>query len=100
MAKDAAKGKETTGKTIQKKTEKPAASKAAKAATKPSSKPAQAVRKVAAKKTPAEGVGKRMSPGEQYSCEVCGLIVSIDEACGCVEAHDIICCGEEMKAKR
>ena len=43
---------------------------------------------------------KKVSRGDQYSCEVCGLVVSVDEACGCVEACDIICCGEEMKARK
>jgi hypothetical protein len=26
--------------------------------------------------------------------------VSVDEACGCVDACDIICCGEEMRATK
>jgi hypothetical protein len=37
---------------------------------------------------------------KRYSCNVCGLIVSVDNICGCVEECDIICCGEEMKAKK
>lgn len=35
----------------------------------------------------------------RYECGVCGLVVSSDNACGCVESCDIICCGEEMKKK-
>ncbi|MBI4335357.1 MAG: hypothetical protein HY589_01735 [Candidatus Omnitrophica bacterium] len=35
----------------------------------------------------------------RYSCKVCGLVVSVDNICGCVDACDIICCGEEMKKK-
>jgi hypothetical protein len=27
-------------------------------------------------------------------------VVSVDEACGCVDACDIICCGTEMKLKK
>lgn len=34
--------------------------------------------------------------GEKYKCSVCGLVVSVDEPCGCVEAHEIICCGKAM----
>ena len=55
-----------------------------------------AVRK-AAKKTAAKGKGKK---GEAYMCGVCGLSVTVDEACGCAEAHPIICCMKPMKKKR
>jgi hypothetical protein len=88
MAKVAPKGKETAAKTAPKKTVKPAAAKTAKAAAKPA----------AAKAT--KPAGKKVKPGDRYACEVCGLVVSVDEACGCVDACDIICCGEEMKAKK
>ena len=37
---------------------------------------------------------------EVYECEVCGLAVTVDEDCGCVETCDIICCGTPMKAKK
>jgi hypothetical protein len=33
--------------------------------------------------------------GDYLSCNECGLVVTIDEACGCATA-DIICCGEPM----
>lgn len=81
MAKSAAKGKEAAAKT-----------KAAKAAG--------PVPKAPAKKTPAKNGTKKMTKGEQYSCEVCGVVVTVDEACGCAEAHDIICCGQAMTAKK
>ena len=42
---------------------------------------------------------KKATKGDSYVCEVCGLAVSVDEVCGCVEACDIICCGKPMKAK-
>jgi hypothetical protein len=101
MAKEAPKGKETTAKPAQKKSEKPVASKAAKAAVKPAAaKVTKPSGKAAAKKTSAKGSKKKVSRGGQYSCEVCGLVVSVDEVCGCAEAHNIICCGEEMKAKK
>ena len=39
----------------------------------------------------------KMSKNDSYACELCGLVVLVDEECGCVEAHEIICCGEPMK---
>ena len=35
-----------------------------------------------------------------YKCNVCGLVVTVDETCGCTEACDIICCGKAMKPKK
>jgi hypothetical protein len=34
--------------------------------------------------------------GEKYKCEECGLIVLVEDPCGC-EPVEIICCGEPMK---
>jgi len=53
--------------------------------------------KKAKKRTAARGKGKK---GETYACGVCGLSVTVDEVCGCAEAHDIICCMKPMKKKR
>lgn len=33
--------------------------------------------------------------GDYLSCNECGLVVTVDEACGCATA-DIICCGTPM----
>ncbi len=91
MAKVAPKGKETAAKAAPKKTAKAAAPRTAKAAAKPA----------AAKATkPARTAKKKVKSGDRYACEVCGLVVSVDEACGCVDACDIICCGEEMTARK
>ncbi len=54
--------------------------------------PEKKAAKTAAKKTTRKGDG--------YSCEVCGLSIVVDEDCDCVEACDIICCGEPMKEKK
>lgn len=35
---------------------------------------------------------KRVTEGDYYVCGVCGLAVTVDEACGCVDFCDIICC--------
>mgnify|MGYP000138548878 CR=1 FL=1 len=53
--------------------------------------------KAKAKKAPAKGKTK---VGDVYACSVCGLAVTVDEACGCVDYCDIICCETPMKKKR
>jgi len=56
-----------------------------------------AEKKPAPKRAPAS---KKVAKGNAYACEVCGLVVSVDEACGCVDYCDIICCGEPMKERK
>lgn len=34
--------------------------------------------------------------GEKYKCEECGLVVLVEDVCGCEEC-DIICCGVPLK---
>jgi hypothetical protein len=34
--------------------------------------------------------------GDRYVCDECGLIISVDEACGC-ETCEIICCDAPME---
>lgn len=54
-----------------------------------------------AEKKASEKVGKKAAKkGDAYQCGVCGLVVTVDEVCNCVDACDIICCGEEMKPKK
>jgi hypothetical protein len=54
------------------------------------------------KGAPAKGAGakKKISKGDSYVCEVCGLAISVDEVCGCVDACDIICCSKPMKQRK
>ncbi len=35
--------------------------------------------------------------GEKYKCDECGLVVLVQDACGCGDC-DIVCCGVPMKA--
>jgi len=56
---------------------------------------AMATKKVV-KKVSKKGVKK----GEAYKCYTCGLVVSVDEVCGCVDTCDIICCDKQMKPKK
>jgi len=55
----------------------------------------KAVRKVARKV-----VKKAAKKGDVYKCGVCGLAVTVDEVCGCVDTCDIICCDKQMKPKK
>jgi hypothetical protein len=59
-------------------------------------KKAAPAKKTATKKIAQAGKTKK---GDSYECAVCGLVVSVDETCGCVDVCDIICCGKPMKAK-
>jgi rubrerythrin len=43
---------------------------------------------------------KTVKKGDVYKCSVCGLAVTVDEVCGCVDACDIICCEKPMRAKK
>jgi len=51
------------------------------------------------KKKTVKRAGKIKKPA-RYSCGVCGLAVTVDNVCGCVDTCDIICCGEQMKPKK
>jgi len=34
--------------------------------------------------------------GERYECGECGLVVLVEDPCGCY-ACDLMCCGQQMK---
>jgi hypothetical protein len=51
------------------------------------------------KKEKAAKKGKAMKKGDKWVCGQCGLVVTVDEVCGCVDMCDIMCCGEPMKQK-
>jgi hypothetical protein len=42
---------------------------------------------------------KSLKKGSKLVCGECGLVVTVDEACGCVDVCDLMCCGKEIKAK-
>jgi len=70
-------------------------------AVKKAAKRAPAKKKTAGKRAGCKSPSKaKVKVGDQYKCSVCGLVVSVDEACGCVETCDIICCEKQMKKKR
>ncbi|MDA8123841.1 MAG: hypothetical protein M0009_01455 [Deltaproteobacteria bacterium] len=37
----------------------------------------------------------KVKKGDVLSCEVCGLVMVVDEACGCAAA-DVLCCAKPM----
>jgi hypothetical protein len=46
-------------------------------------------------------VAKRVvKKGDAYKCSVCGLGITVNEACGCIDTCDIVCCEKPMKAKK
>jgi hypothetical protein len=56
--------------------------------------------KKAVKKAVKKTAKKTMKEGEPHQCTVCGLAITIDELCGCVDACDIVCCEKPMKPKK
>ncbi len=61
---------------------------------KPAAKPAAKIVTKSAAKKPL------VPKGSKYTCSVCGMVVSVDTACGCVEACDLICCSKPMRLKK
>jgi rubrerythrin len=117
MAKMAPKTKAAPASVTKTKAEKPVASKGTKEAPKPAKKAtpnaaakpaagtAAAAARPAAKTTKApsktaKAKTAKAGRGEKLYCEVCGLVVSVDETCGCVEICDIVCCGQNMQPKK
>lgn len=62
--------------------------------------PVKAKAKKVVKKTPKKPVKKAVRKTAPKApallCGVCGYRVVVDEACGCVEEHVLLCCGEPM----
>lgn len=55
--------------------------------------------KKATKKAAKSKAKPKAKPAPKLECGVCGYRVIVDEACGCVEEHVLICCGEPMVKK-
>lgn len=68
-------------------------------AKKKAAKPKKAVKPKAKKviKPKAKAAPKKKAPA--LECGICGYRVIVDQACGCVEEHALICCGEPMGKK-
>ena len=57
-------------------------------------------KKTAGSKTKSKATGSKMKKGSKYQCSVCGVAVTVDEVCGCVEEHNIVCCDKPMRPKK
>ena len=58
------------------------------------------VQKKTTKKGSKKVFKKAVKKGDVYKCGVCGLAVTVDEVCGCVDTCDILCCETQMKPAR
>jgi hypothetical protein len=52
-----------------------------------------------AAKSKRTGKVKKSVKGDKLVCGTCGLVVTVDNLCGCMDACDVICCGSEMQTK-
>ncbi len=43
---------------------------------------------------------KKLTKKQKLVCRECGLILIVDEVCGCVDYCDVICCDVEMNPKK
>lgn len=61
--------------------------------------PKKTAKKITKKTAAKKKVTVKAKKGQAYECHVCGLRVVVDEVCGCVEEHALICCMKPMKKK-
>lgn len=66
-------------------------------ATKTSKKKPAAKPKAKAKAKAKAGL--KAKPKDALECRVCGYRVIVDETCGCIEEHVLLCCGRPMVKK-
>jgi len=57
----------------------------------------KAVKKTTPKKKAKSPKTSSLKKGKKLTCSACGMVVSVDTMCGCVETCDLICCGKPMK---
>jgi hypothetical protein len=62
--------------------------------------PAKTTKKVTKPKKAAKPKKAPAKKKPALECGVCGYRVVVDQTCGCVEEHALICCGQPMKKKR
>jgi hypothetical protein len=63
----------------------------------PAKKAAKSPAKLNKTAKPAKKTASRL--GAKYGCQECGLLIVVDQDCGC-GTIDLVCCGEPMKKKR
>lgn len=62
--------------------------------------PAKTVKKAAPVAKKPSGKKNVAKVGSKLACMVCGYAVTVDQVCGCVEEHALICCGTPMKTRK
>jgi rubrerythrin len=92
--------KKTTTKTTKKTTAKKPAKAAAKKVTAAKKTTKRAAVKKTAKTAPKKKAPVKSQKDLNYECNVCGFRVIVDEFCGCVEEHIILCCNKPMRKRR
>jgi hypothetical protein len=43
---------------------------------------------------------KGVKKGQEYVCDLCRLVVTVCDVCGCETQCDIVCCEQPMKLKK
>ena len=43
---------------------------------------------------------KKITKKKKLYCGKCGLVITIDKTCGCIDTCDLICCGQQLKEKK
>ena len=56
-----------------------------------------AVQKGAGSKTPSK---RKSRAGDRYVCDACGLAITVDEDCCCMDPCDLLCCDMPMRKRR
>jgi hypothetical protein len=57
------------------------------------------VKKSSAKKKPVKKTKQVAKKKPKLVCDVCGFALTVDNVCGCIEEHPIMCCGTQMSRK-
>jgi len=43
---------------------------------------------------------KNTEKKKQLVCKECGLVLTVENDCECIDSCDVICCDEQMKTKK
>ncbi len=60
---------------------------------------AAAAKTTAAKKPTGRAAARKVSKGDTFMCELCGLQLIVDETGDLLAGREVICCGQSMKEK-
>jgi hypothetical protein len=58
--------------------------------------PIKKTKKAAPKPKTKPKARPRTAAAPKLECRVCGYRVVVDETCGCIEEHVLLCCGQPM----